>query len=36
LGSKLGVPIYKFLKDALVRKYGIDWYAELVKEIEGN
>lgn len=36
LGSKLGVPIYKFLKDALVRRYGQDWYADLVKEIEGD
>ncbi|AFL86012.1 Protein of unknown function (DUF3109) [Belliella baltica DSM 15883] len=36
LGSKLGVPIYKFLKDALIRKFGEDWYAELVEEIEGG
>jgi len=28
-GAKLDVPVYKFLKDALVRKYGLDWYAEL-------
>lgn len=35
LGSKLGVPIYKFLKDALIRKYGVAWYEELVREIEG-
>ena len=28
-GAKLDVPVYKFLKDALVRKYGADWYAEL-------
>jgi hypothetical protein len=34
LGSQLGVPIYKFLKDALIRKYGESWYAELVREIE--
>lgn len=36
LGSKLGVPVYKFLKDALIRKFGEDWYAELVEEIEGG
>jgi hypothetical protein len=36
LGNKLGVPIYKFLKDALIRKFGEDWYAELVREIEGE
>lgn len=35
LGSRLGVPIYKFVKDALIRKYGESWYEELVVEIEG-
>ncbi len=35
LGEKLGVPIYKFLKDSLIRKYGEEWYEELVNEIEG-
>lgn len=35
LGASLQVPIYKFLKDALIRKYGEAWYQELVKEIEG-
>lgn len=34
LGEKLGVPLYKFVKDALIRKYGQDWYQELVDEIE--
>ena len=34
LGEKLGVPLYKFLKDALIRKYSLDWYEELVREIE--
>jgi hypothetical protein len=34
LGEKLGVPIYKFVKDALIRKYGEDWYKELVNEVE--
>lgn len=34
LGNKLGVPLYKFVKDALIRKYGADWYQELVAEIE--
>jgi hypothetical protein len=36
LGSSLGVPVYKFLKDALIRKFGPEWYAELVAEIEGK
>ncbi len=29
LGKSLEVPVYKFVKDALVRKYGPDWYEEL-------
>ncbi len=28
-GAKLKVPLYKFLKEALVRKFGEEWYAEL-------
>lgn len=34
LGQKLGVPVYKFLKDALIRKYGEAWYQKLCEEIE--
>jgi hypothetical protein len=29
LGEKLGVPVYKFVKDALIRKFGEEWYEEL-------
>ena len=29
LGAKEGVPIYKFLKEPLVRKFGEAWYGEL-------
>ena len=29
LGAELKVPVYRFLKDALIRKYGEDWYAEI-------
>lgn len=29
LGKELQVPVYKFLKDSLVRKFGKDWYEEL-------
>ena len=36
LGDKLGVPVYKFLKEALIRKYGEAWYEELCREIEGE
>jgi hypothetical protein len=28
-GRRLGLPIYKFNKDALIRKYGQAWYDEL-------
>ncbi len=34
LGRELQVPVYKFLKDPLIRKYGAEWYAELEKVIE--
>ncbi len=33
LGDKLGVPVYKFLKEPLIRAYGQAWYQELEKEI---
>jgi len=29
LGASLQIPIYKFVKQALIRKFGEDWYAEL-------
>lgn len=29
LGKELKVPVYKFLKEALIRKYGAAWYEEL-------
>jgi hypothetical protein len=29
LGKELQVPVYKFTKDALIRKYGEKWYSEL-------
>lgn len=29
LGKELQVPVYKFVKTALIRKYGENWYAEL-------
>lgn len=33
-GKKNDIPLYVFVKDALTRKYGNDWYMELVAEIE--
>lgn len=34
LGEELKVPLYKFLKEPLIRKFGEDWYKELVKKID--
>ncbi|MCE7071540.1 DUF3109 family protein [Dyadobacter sp. CY327] len=34
LGAELGVPVYKFLKDPLIRAYGPKWYNQLTQEIE--
>ncbi|MEZ5083343.1 MAG: DUF3109 family protein [Bacteroidales bacterium] len=35
-GKNLGIPLYKFVKDSLIRKYGEAWYKKLVKEIESE
>lgn len=35
-GNELGVPLYVFLKDPLIRKYGQQWYDELVAQIEAR
>lgn len=29
LGEKKGLPVYRFLKEGLIRKYGEEWYNEL-------
>jgi hypothetical protein len=34
LGKSLGIPLYRFLKEPLIRKYGVKWYDELVARIE--
>jgi hypothetical protein len=34
LGKELHVPVYKFLKDSLVRKYGEAWYQEVCEVAE--
>jgi hypothetical protein len=31
LGEELQVPVYKFVKEALIRKFGAQWYEELEK-----
>lgn len=33
-GKELGVPVYVFLKDPLIRKFGTQWYTELDREIQ--
>ena len=33
-GKKLELPVYKFLKEPLIRQYGNEWYGKLVKAIE--
>lgn len=35
-GRELGVPLYKFLQESLIRKYGEAWYKELVSKIENK
>ena len=35
LGKELKVPVYKFVKEALVRKFGEKWYFEL-EQIASN
>jgi hypothetical protein len=34
LGKRLKVPVYKFLKDSLIRKYGEDFYAAICASVE--
>lgn len=33
LGEALKIPVYVFLKDAFIRRFGADWYAKLENEI---
>ena len=30
-GKKINIPLYKFLEDSLIRKYGKKWYNQLVR-----
>lgn len=34
LGAQLKVPVYKFVKDGFIRKYGPEWYKELEEVAE--
>ena len=33
-GLSLGIPLYKFLKEPLIRAFGEEWYAELEQVVE--
>lgn len=33
-GKEINLPLYKFLKDSLIRKFGEEWYNKLVQNIE--
>ena len=35
LGKELKVPVYKFVKEALIRKFGNNWYSELETVAKG-
>lgn len=35
-GKSEGLPLYVFLKDALIRKYGREWYNELLTSLAGQ
>ena len=34
LGKKENLPVYQFLKEPLIRKFGEEWYKELVTVAE--
>jgi len=34
-GKAINLPLFKFLKEPLIRKFGKDWYNKLVNEIKG-
>ena len=36
LGKKLEIPVYKFLKTPLTKRFGEDWYAQMEKIGKGN
>jgi hypothetical protein len=33
-GNREGIPLFRFLKEPLIRRFGEDWYTQLVKEIQ--
>jgi hypothetical protein len=35
-GAELKVPVYQFLKDPLIRKYGAEWFNELEQKVQAS
>ncbi|MBE9491850.1 MAG: DUF3109 family protein, partial [Bacteroidetes bacterium] len=35
-GDSIGVPLYRFCREALIRKYGEKWYYQMEKEIQAR
>lgn len=35
-GRECGVPLYKYLREPLIRRFGQDWYDELIESIESK
>lgn len=35
-GNELNVPVYEFLKDALIRKFGKSWYEQLILSVQDS
>ena len=33
-GQKLQIPVYRFLKEPLIRSYGIEWYEKLLEAVD--
>ena len=33
-GKTVGIPLYRYLKEPLIRKYGTKWYLKLVEALE--
>lgn len=36
LGAELKIPVYRFLKEPLIRKYGSDWFEELEIKVQAS
>ena len=34
LGKRMRIPVYKFLKEPLISRFGMEWYSELEKTVE--